>query len=384
MPRGGKRPGAGRPRKAKLASLSEQFDSKLVDYCERLEGGDITPEQAAAAARGIGASFGSLKAAARQIGNQAINTYRSLLANCVWAERTSGFLAIGSPPVKMTGREAFEGYWHRLEREYLRAETNMRSTLARQDDPNSDFARGLRAMLADYEKTRRDFDPAGELARAVKAAEEAERGQAKPERPKANGSDHIAKALQLGPSKGSPISPVEKWRLTACAWSDRNLSPYDKVVYGALISFHHNTSGKCNPSLTSLMLATGLTRPSVIAGLRALRAAGYISYADGTRGRHRKSSYVIKVNLLYLLWGEDGGDLIQKKVNPTTRKGKRRLPPSKLARELGSGDTSRLPDGRAPCAGNQNQKPDPEKPPLEQREKQIAEMWRGFQKERKH
>lgn len=78
---------------------------------------------------------------------------------------------------------------------------------------------------------------------------------------------------------------AENWiRLPAVLLQDIGLSPYDKLVFVALLGHVHGKGhGKCNPKLDTLSAETALSKSQVRVSLRRLWNLGFVHW-ERTRG----------------------------------------------------------------------------------------------------
>lgn len=73
------------------------------------------------------------------------------------------------------------------------------------------------------------------------------------------------------------VTLLQKWQLLQAIIGDQELSPSAKLVAARLLYHHSAQTGRCSPSYQTLADGAGLTRRSVIAGVRELEARNWLS-----------------------------------------------------------------------------------------------------------
>jgi len=85
----------------------------------------------------------------------------------------------------------------------------------------------------------------------------------------------------------TPVSLLDKWRLTQAIFADPKLSPTAKVVAGVLLDCLNCKTGKCCPSLAYLATRIGKKSRVISAAITQLRQRGWVR----RRGRRGSSVY---------------------------------------------------------------------------------------------
>lgn len=73
------------------------------------------------------------------------------------------------------------------------------------------------------------------------------------------------------------VTLLQKWQLLQAVIADQELSPSAKLAMARLLFHHSAQTGRCSPSYQTLADGAGLTRRSVIAGVRELEERGWLS-----------------------------------------------------------------------------------------------------------
>lgn len=105
----------------------------------------------------------------------------------------------------------------------------------------------------------------------------------------------------MGARKDEPIT-VRDWRgLPFCQIDNRlmrvpTMTPHAKLVYVILCGYANLQTSECRPSIKTLSTDSGISRPSVRAGIQVLIAHGVLEVTDrhDELGRDRPHNYVIK------------------------------------------------------------------------------------------
>ena len=77
----------------------------------------------------------------------------------------------------------------------------------------------------------------------------------------------------------SGVTLLHKWRLLQAILADHELSPSAKLVAVRLLYHHSSQTGRCSPSYQTLAEGAGLSRRTVIDGVRELKAWSWVPAA---------------------------------------------------------------------------------------------------------